>query len=296
MSPRRTQHTTAPLPSVARHSGSPRLITTLLLALRPTPSARVRTHALRGFRACSMACPTSALPPSSAWPRLVAASLRAAAVAAAAGAAYGVRVRGVHASVTTLLFSRDATPLAAAQRVLRLTLEHAKKLALFAALYKAAVTALRALLPAASLASRSGHAWPGAAAGALAAAVVWRGNTAVTMQLVLYLLPRVLLAVCRRLAAQGVAPFSSVTFDQVFPVLSVAVWAAVMFLWEENPSLLQPSLASSMNAIYAADQGAPDVRRHRASLLTGPSSTHVVEWWRAAMPSRATIAVILLSI
>lgn len=240
-----------------------------------------------------MSCPPPSLP--HAWPRILAASLHAAAVAAAAGAAYGVRVRGVHASVTTLLFSRDATPLAAAQRVLRLTLEHAKKLAIFAALYKAAVTAMRAMLPAAALATRTGYAWPGAVAGALAAAVVWRANSAVTVQLALYLLPRVLMAICRRLAARGVTPFASVTFDQVFPIMSIAVWAAVMYLWEEDPNMLQPSLASSMNSIYAAD-GVPHDARRRMALWTRPPTTSIVEWWRVAVPSRTTVAVIVLSL
>jgi hypothetical protein len=41
-------------------------------------------------------------------------------------------------------------------------------------------------------------------------------------------------------------PFCSVNYGQVYPYFAAGVWAAVMWLYEAHPKLLQPSLETSM--------------------------------------------------
>lgn len=52
------------------------------------------------------------------------------------GARYGVKIRIPHALVMTVLFRRDLTSKEKIRSVLKLTMEHASNLAMFAAIYK----------------------------------------------------------------------------------------------------------------------------------------------------------------
>lgn len=192
------------------------------------------------------------------------AAVRVAVRALRLGAAYGVKIRAPHALVMTLLFGKDRSPAAVWSRVTALAWEHGRNLALFAAAYKAVLSVLRAV--AGRVASREGGgavvALPplasglcGGLAGACAAGLIWRHNTHLNYQIMLYLLSRVVVATVRLLAKQGVAPFNRFTSAGTYPYLAVGVWALVMALYEADASVLHPSLASSMHEIYRAADG-----------------------------------------
>lgn len=172
------------------------------------------------------------------------------------GAAYGVRIRMPHAMVMNVLFGKDKTVSGILRRVLSITWEHGRNLASFAVLYKAVLLALRGahtavgLEPATSAVGRPAAPWHALLAGAAGAYAVWTPQSSVNLQILFYLLSRALFGVFRLLAQRGVQPFASLSFDQVYPSLSVAVWAVVMWLFENHPDSLHPSLTASMNEIY----------------------------------------------
>jgi len=192
---------------------------------------------------------------------VVAEALRVGVAALRLGARYGAKVRAPHALVMTLLFGKDRTLVGVAQRVVALAWEHASHLGAFAAAYKFLLVVFRAAWRYVAVArgvagdgwqTRACRGWTGAAAGAVAGWLVWRGNTGLNLQILLYLLSRVLVAAVRSAAASGVAPLSWTTFPAVFPLLAVGVWSAVMALYEADPASLHPSLLASMQEIYAA--------------------------------------------
>lgn len=69
-------------------------------------------------------------------------------------------------------------------------------------------------------------------------------------QIVLYLLSRIIIGFCKTMAAQGVQPFCSTTFDKAYPYLATVVWACVMWLFENRRFSLHRSLAVSMDFLY----------------------------------------------
>jgi peroxisomal membrane protein 4 len=126
----------------------------------------------------------------------------------------------------------------------------------FAILYKAIVAVLRGAYSAAgrpvpATPGTPAATWHAFVAGALASRAVWSHYSTVNLQIVLYLLSRVLMGSVRLAAKRGVAPFSRFTFAGVYPWLAVAVWGAVMALYELDKGVLHPSLATSMDEIYA---------------------------------------------
>jgi len=75
---------------------------------------------------------------------------------------------------------------------------------------------------------------------------VWREKNGVSQQICFYLLSRILEGSAKRLQKAGAMPEG----QNAFQWLSVIVWGIVMFLFEEDKSVLQPSLQSSMVFLY----------------------------------------------
>ncbi len=183
--------------------------------------------------------------------------------------------------------------------VLSVTWEHSKRLGLFVACYKALISALRFLR---GQVGRSATGMPAAPldpalAGGLSAYLVWYGGqySGISHQVALYLLGRVVLAACKYLAAQNIPPFSSVSFAQTgYPTLIVAVWAAVMFLYENESSRkhLQKSLSASMQPLYT-DSNCVAVGPSGAATSCTAGSKSLK--WDALMPNSATIAVLAVA-
>ena len=154
------------------------------------------------------------------------------------------------------LFGSDKSPIGIARKVAALAFEHSKNLAYFAAIYKGVLVLGRLLHGAVGAKALPGGfglpaaGWHSLIAGAVGAHFVWAPYSNLNFQIVLYLMSRVLVAVCKTLARRGVPPFSLFRFPEVYPTLAVATWAAVMYLFESDPRSLHPSLAASMNEIY----------------------------------------------
>lgn len=66
---------------------------------------------------------------------------------------------------------------------------------------------------------------------------------------VLYLLSRNIMGGLQNLKNKAAIPQKN-----YFPIIALICWAAVMFLFEDDKSALQPSLASSMNFLYKGGQ------------------------------------------
>lgn len=173
------------------------------------------------------------------------------------GADYAVKIRLPHAIVMTLLFKKGS-PRELLRRVLRITVEHARNLALFVGSYKAFLFVIQR--SASLLVPPVPRAWPAAArdtapfaAGALAASIAWTEPSAVNVQIALYLLSRVLVSAARIVYkrwrekhAAGATGGASGLYR-----LSVALlWGAAMWQFEHHPETLQRSLRSSMRFLY----------------------------------------------
>lgn len=218
------------------------------------------------------------------------------------GANYGAKIRVPHAVLMAALYRRHRSLADNALEVATVGWEHARNLAYFVALYKLAVAVLRAGwaglgLPAVLASPASGappladgqwlsdvatpsHPMQAALAGALAAGLVWSHFTPVNQQILLFVLSRVVLAGARALASHGVEPFASISFETAYPLLAVATWAAVMALFEYEPSSLQPSLLHSMTALYHTPDVAPSLSwlQFRPSPTLAAAAAYLAVW------------------
>jgi peroxisomal membrane protein 4 len=75
--------------------------------------------------------------------------------------------------------------------------------------------------------------------------VVWRERNSINQQICFYLLSRILEGTAKKLQKSGKLPNYS-----AFSVVSVVCWGIVMYLFEDDKSVLQGSLQSSMNFLY----------------------------------------------
>lgn len=139
--------------------------------------------------------------------------------------------------------------------VVRLTFEHTKNLALFVGVYKAVLALLRHTQelregPATALVGKPAAHWHAAVAGGVGGYLVWGKYSSVNYQIVMYLFSRVIISVVKVLAARGYKPFTDYRFAKVYPALATTVWAAVMWLYENERPTLHPSLSKSMDFLY----------------------------------------------
>jgi peroxisomal membrane protein 4 len=111
-------------------------------------------------------------------------------------------------------------------------------------------------------------------AGLIGGYTVWGRYTSMNYQIVLYLSSRVLVALMQRLATTLTTrqhqqkelqhqdnnlttrnPISFMSFqqlikDRIYTLSATTIWGIVMFLFEDSPEFLHPSLRSSMDEIY----------------------------------------------
>nr|CCA15730.1 conserved hypothetical protein [Albugo laibachii Nc14] len=183
------------------------------------------------------------------------------------GAAYGTKTRAPHgtemymawshyishlykAFVMIFLFSKGTTQ-SKLRRIIGLTYEHTKNLALFVGLYKCTLVLLKKYTNARNKAVRlPAQHWHAALAGFLGGYFAWGKYTSVNNQVVMYLLARNIYACFRLLAARDIAPFNKFSLKTHFPLISSISWAMAMWLFESDESVLQESLKRSMDFIY----------------------------------------------
>lgn len=67
------------------------------------------------------------------------------------------------------------------------------------------------------------------------------------MQIVMYLLSRILFGLCRLAVKKGYVPQPK---QDPFPMTAALVWGIVLWLFEYHRQTLQPSLQSSMTYLY----------------------------------------------
>ncbi|EEY66272.1 uncharacterized protein PITG_03829 [Phytophthora infestans T30-4] len=171
------------------------------------------------------------------------------------GSFYGTKVRAPHALVMIFLFQKGSIRQKL-RGVVRLTFEHSKNLALFVGVYKSVLVVLRAHQEHAlerhvgTGVGKPGAHWHAAVAGGIGGYLVWGRYSSVNFQIVMYLMSRVLISLVRMLAAKGYQPFAQHRFKHVYPLLATVVWASVMWLYENEPHSLHPSLLKSMQFLY----------------------------------------------
>ncbi|OWZ21165.1 Cell division protein kinase [Phytophthora megakarya] len=171
------------------------------------------------------------------------------------GSFYGTKVRAPHAMVMIFLFQKGSIRQKL-RGVVRLTFEHSKNLALFVGVYKAVLALLRVHQHEAlkqhvvADVGKPGAHWHAAVAGGIGGYLVWGRYSGVNFQIVLYLISRVLISVVRVLAAKGYQPLAQYHFKHVYPLLATVVWASVMWIYENEPHTLHPSLLKSMQFLY----------------------------------------------
>ncbi|KAF9439097.1 Peroxisomal membrane protein 4, partial [Entomortierella beljakovae] len=150
------------------------------------------------------------------------------------GLVYGAKIRFPHALVMTLLFRRSNFK-DMAKFVLTATKQHAKNLAFFATIYKTLLILQRRM---------HGKERPmdSFIAGLVGGYVVFGENNNVNQQIVLYLFSRIMMGMAKLPVKKNIIDEPT----QTFPIFASLVWAIVMFLFQNEKDVLQPSLRASM--------------------------------------------------
>ncbi|KAF6089094.1 peroxisomal membrane protein 4 [Phyllostomus discolor] len=155
------------------------------------------------------------------------------------GAVYGAKIRAPHALVMTFLF-RSGSLREKLRAILQATYTHSSNLARFVFAYKG----LCALQSHVQGKTYQVHSFLAAFFGAL---LVFGDNNNINSQITMYLLSRLLFALCRLGVEKGYIPEPK--WDP-FPLFTAVMWGLVLWLFEYHRSTLQPSLQSSMTYLY----------------------------------------------
>ncbi|XP_008701416.1 peroxisomal membrane protein 4 isoform X1 [Ursus maritimus] len=155
------------------------------------------------------------------------------------GAVYGAKIRAPHALVMTFLF-RSGSLQEKLRAILQATYTHSRNLACFVFTYKG-LCALQAHVQGETY---QVHSFLAAFVGGL---LLFGGNNNINSQISMYLLSRVLFALCRLGVEEGYIP--KPRWDP-FPLFTGLVWGLVLWLFEYHRPTLQPSLQSSMTYLY----------------------------------------------
>jgi len=153
------------------------------------------------------------------------------------GFVYGVKVRGPHALVMTLLWSRGPIP-DMAKKIITAAKQHGMNLAKFAFVFKFGLGILAKLT--------GPQQWHAALMGAVCGFLFWGDRSPVSLQVNMYLLSRILSGFVHLYLKKSGANPSPLAFK----LYAALMWACVMFLFYHHPDVLQVSLQSSMNYIY----------------------------------------------
>lgn len=187
--------------------------------------------------------------------------MKAIVISMLSAANYGAKVRLPHATVMTFLF-RPNLPLKQKIKVIaKATWTHSVNLGSFAFIYKTVLALLKIQrgrnfvrkytpgLPA--------HSCDSIIAGGVGGYVIWGRYNAINYQIALYIFSRVIVGLMGLAQENSIPLFSSsiARTRKVYPIFASAVWAAVMFLFEEFPHVLHASLKRSMDEIYRASSG-----------------------------------------
>ncbi|MCJ1315380.1 hypothetical protein MMC15_000699 [Xylographa vitiligo] len=169
--------------------------------------------------------------------------------AARNGAVYGAKVRFPHALVMVFLF-RSGTLKEKLRIIFKATLTHARNLAIFAVIYKAAVLLLRHAPP-----SGKEVSYDTFLAGLLGGYIVFGRNSqsSVNQQIVTYVFARVILAFAKIFVQKGgllPVQLREQVAGKAWPIFAAVSWGAVMWLFRWFPETIQPSMRSSMQYIY----------------------------------------------
>ncbi|XP_012493169.1 PREDICTED: peroxisomal membrane protein 4 isoform X2 [Propithecus coquereli] len=152
---------------------------------------------------------------------------------------YGAKIRAPHALVMTFLF-RSGSLREKLRAILQATYIHSRNLACFVFIYKG----LCALQSHVQGKTYQFHSFLAAFFGGM---LVFGERNNINSQISMYLLSRVLFALCRLGMEKGYIPEPK---QDLSPVFNALVWGLVLWLFEYHRATLQPSLQSSMTYLY----------------------------------------------
>jgi peroxisomal membrane protein 4 len=163
---------------------------------------------------------------------------------------YGAKVRAPHTLVVNLVWSRS-TPEKLFWKIVNATREHALNLGKAALVFKLG-TALLQL----AQGGPKPQGWHQALMGAICGFLFWGDNTAVNVQVNMYILSRIISALLfLAIKKRGGASAGSAIPDWVFGprgfrLYAASIWGIVMWLFYNHSDTLQASLKTSMGYIY----------------------------------------------
>ena len=97
---------------------------------------------------------------------------------------------------------------------------------------------------------RPAHPWHALVAGAVGGYFVWGEWSALSHQVLLYISIRVLAGLGKLVVGDGDAATTVLPWRTQHRVAATIAWAAIMYLWETTPHVVQPSMRKSMDEIY----------------------------------------------
>ena len=142
------------------------------------------------------------------------------------GLYYGGKVRFAHSIVMSLLFQKNVPILDRLRLAIKLSWQHGRNLGTFVLIYKLTQCALYQFFDK----QHSGFAF---LAGMVGAFFVWRDHNSINQQICYYLLSRVIEGLFKKARDLGYLPDI-----QIFGAVSMLCWGIVMFLFEEDRSVL----------------------------------------------------------
>lgn len=177
------------------------------------------------------------------------------------GLIYGTKIRFPHALIMTFLF-KSGSLQEKLKTALRLTQEHAGRLACYVALYKAILLLLRRTTMTSAETGSKGD-WRVFVAGAMSGYVTFGAKEdSVNSQIIYYLISRVLIGGMKHIYNTN-ATFRSSIKSITEKLLvgpknfhawqAIFAWGMVMWLWETDADVLQRTLKQSMDYLYKED-------------------------------------------
>jgi peroxisomal membrane protein 4 len=154
------------------------------------------------------------------------------------GMYYGAKVRFMHSLVMSILFMKG-TLREKIRAILKMTIEHSLRLALFVGVYKTVMMILRKIE---GRRSRL-HAFIGGVLGAVA--INLDGDSPVNQQITLYIISRSIVGGGKLMQKKNILP----PFD-LYKWVSIFSWSFVMLIYAWNKRNLQPSMTTSMDFLY----------------------------------------------
>jgi peroxisomal membrane protein 4 len=167
------------------------------------------------------------------------------------GLIYGAKIRFPHALVMSFLFGRG-TIMDKFKNILTATWTHSRNLGLFVGAFKAGLALLRRIRG-----GKNDDPLNAFLAGFVASWFIWGPFTSINSQINMYVYARLIMGLTRYGQKNGY--IKSLPYE--YPIAASLCWAATLWLFYKDKSVLQGSLQDSSTYLYTESEKWPDLAK-----------------------------------